>query len=334
MNIETSTRKPMALRRRLLWPLAALLTAAGLSSTALAAYPDRPITLIVPWAAGGGTDATGRFVATLLERELKQPVNVVNRTGGGGIVGHTEISNAKPDGYTIGVVTTELSLYRWLGTSQLTYANYTPLALYNTDPVAIHVQAEKGPKNLNELISAVKAKPGVMKAYGANLGGLAHLSVAGLLTSMNIPLASMPWVPSEGATPSLQLLASDAIEVVATTMPEAQTMVDAKRARTLVIMASKRDPVYPDVLTVKEAVGVDWSLGAWRGIAGPKGMPADVTTRLANALRKVVNDPEFKKLMDSRKFGVEFADPAGFVSYLQTAQERFGVAAKAAGLAK
>ena len=72
MNIETSTRKPMALRRRLLWPLAALLTAAGLSSTALAAYPDRPITLIVPWAAGGGTDATGRFVATLLERELKQ----------------------------------------------------------------------------------------------------------------------------------------------------------------------------------------------------------------------------------------------------------------------
>jgi len=85
---------------------------------------------------------------------------------------------------------------------------------------------------------------------------------------------------------------------------------------------------------VKEAVGVDWSLGAWRGIAGPKGMPADVTTRLANALRKVVNDPEFKKLMDSRKFGIEFADPAGFVSYLQTAQERFGVAAKAAGLAK
>jgi tripartite-type tricarboxylate transporter receptor subunit TctC len=128
MNIETTTRKPMALRRRLLWPLAALLTAAGLSSTALAAYPDRPITLIVPWAAGGGTDATGRFVATLLERELKQPVNVVNRTGGGGIVGHTEISNAKPDGYTIGVVTTELSLYRWLGTSQLTYANYTKKA--------------------------------------------------------------------------------------------------------------------------------------------------------------------------------------------------------------
>lgn len=334
MNIRITTSLLLAMRRRLVWSLAVLLTAAGLSSTAMAAYPDRPITLIVPWSAGGGTDATGRFVAILLERELKQPVNVVNRTGGGGIVGHTEIANAKADGYTIGVITTELSLYRWLGTSQLTYADYTPLALYNTDPIAIHVQAENGPKNLKELLNAVKVKPGVMKASGANLGGMAHLSVAGLLTSLNIPTGSLPWVPSEGATPSLQLLASGAIEVVATTMPEAQTMVDAKRARTLVIMRSTRDPVYPDVPTVKEAVGVDWSLGAWRGVAGPKGMPAEVTTRLADALRKVVNDPEFKKLMDSRKFGVEFADQASFVSYLQTAQERFGVAAKAAGLAK
>ena len=332
-----ATHPTPALRRRLLWPLAGLtaLTAVfGLAAPAAAAYPDRPITMIVPWAAGGGTDATARFVATLLERELKQPVNGVNRTGGGGIVGHTEIANAKADGYTIGVVTTELSLYRWLGTSQLTHANYTPLALYNTDPIGIHVRADDGPKSLKDLLDAVAAKPGAMKASGANLGGLAHLSVAGMLTSLNRPVASLPWVPSEGSTPSLQLLASGAIEVVATTMPEAQTMVDAKRARTLVIMRSTRDPVYPDVPTVKEAVGVDWSLGAWRGVAGPKDMPAEATTRLADALKKVVADPEFRKLMDTRKFGVEFADPAGFVSYLKSAEERFGVSAKAAGLAK
>lgn len=320
--------------RRFLQPIAALAALAAFAGPAAAAYPDRPITVIVPWAAGGGTDATARFVATLLERELKQPVNVVNRTGGGGIVGHTEIANAKPDGYTIGVITTELSLYRWLGTSQLTHANYTPLALYNTDPIGIHVRAEDGPKSLQELLDAVAAKPGVMKASGANLGGLAHLSVAGLLTSLKRPVSSLPWVPSEGSTPSLQLLASGAIEVVATTMPEAQTMVDSKRARTLVIMRSTRDPVYPDVPTVKEAVGVDWSLGAWRGVAGPKGMPAEATSRLADALRKVVTDSEFKKLMDSRKFGVEYADPAGFTAYLQSAEDRFGIAAKAAGLAK
>jgi tripartite-type tricarboxylate transporter receptor subunit TctC len=335
MNMMKITR----ISKRKLLALAtgsALLAAMPLAASAqgAAAYPNRPITMIVPWAAGGGTDATARFVATLLERELKQPVNVVNRTGGGGIVGHTEIANAKADGYTIGVVTTELSLYRWLGTSQLTHANYTPLALYNTDPVGIHVRAEDGPKSLKELLDGVAAKPGVMKASGANLGGLAHLSVAGMLTSLNLPVASLPWVPSEGSTPSLQLLASGAIEVVATTMPEAQTMVDAKRARTLAIMRPTRDPVYPNVPTVKEAVGVDWSLGAWRGVAGPKDMPAEATTRLADALKKVVADPEFRKLMDARKFGVEYADPAGFVSYLKSAEERFGVSAKAAGLAK
>ena len=96
-------RTPLAAaRRRLLCSMVALLAVAGPA----AAFPDRPITLIVPWSAGGGTDATGRFVATLLEKELKQPVNVVNRTGGGGIVGHTAIANARPDGYTLWVITT------------------------------------------------------------------------------------------------------------------------------------------------------------------------------------------------------------------------------------
>jgi tripartite-type tricarboxylate transporter receptor subunit TctC len=321
-------------RVRLRLVLATFSLAVAGAAPVLAAYPERPITLVVPWAAGGGTDATARFVATLLEKELRQPVNVVNRTGGGGIVGHTEIANARPDGYTLGVVTTELSLYKWLGTSQLTHANYTPLALYNTDPVGIHVRADNGPRTMKELMDTVAAKPGAIKASGANLGGLAHLSVAGLLTSLQRPVSAMPWVPSEGSAPSLQLLTSGAIDVVATTMPEAQTMVDARRVRSIAIMKPVRDPAYPDVPTIKESLGVDGSLGAWRGIAGPKGLHADVTARLGEALRKVVGDPEFKKLMDARKFGVEYADPAGFAAYLVQAEARFGVAAKAAGLAK
>lgn len=322
------------MRRTGLAALAPIIVGAVFAAPAMAAYPDRPITLIVPWAAGGGTDATGRFVATLLEKELKQPVNVVNRTGGGGIVGHTEIANARADGYTIGVVTTELSLYKTLGTAQITHADYTPLALYNTDPVGVHVRAEDGPKDMADLVAQIKAKPGALKASGANLGGLAHLSAAGFLTSINQPMTAMPWVPTEGSAPALQLLASSAIAVVVTTLPEAQSMVDAKRVRTIALMGTARDAAYPDIPTVKEAIGTDWSMGAWRGIAGPKGMPAEAVNRLSAALNKVVNDPEFKKLMDARKFGVTFADPAGFSNYLKDAESRFGVAAKAAGLAK
>jgi len=326
-----TARTPLAAaRRRLLCSMVALMAVAGPA----AAFPDRPITLIVPWSAGGGTDATGRFVATLLEKELKQPVNVVNRTGGGGIVGHTAIANARPDGYTLGVITTELSLYKWLGTAQITHADYTPLALYNTDPAGIHVRAGDGPKDLKALMDEVAAKPGSLKASGANLGGLAHLSVAGLLSALQRPVNSLPWVPSEGSAPSMQLLTSGAIAVVATTMPEAQTMVDAGRVKSIAIMSPQRHPGYPAVPTVKEALGVDWSLGAWRGIAAPKGLPADIASKLGQALGKVVNDPEFRKLMDARKFGVQYADPTGFTAYLKDAEASFGIAAKAAGLAK
>ena len=99
-----------------------------------AAYPERPITLIVPWAAGGGTDATARIIGALLEKELGQPVNVVNRTGGSGVVGHSAIALAAPDGYTIGLITVEIGMMHWQGLTELNGASYTPIGLVNADP--------------------------------------------------------------------------------------------------------------------------------------------------------------------------------------------------------
>ena len=104
------------------------------ASTALAQYPQRPIQLIVPWGAGGGTDATARIIGSLLEKELKQPVNVVNRTGGSGVVGHQAIASASPDGYTLGMITVEITMMHWQGLTELKPTNYTPLALMNEAP--------------------------------------------------------------------------------------------------------------------------------------------------------------------------------------------------------
>lgn len=297
------------------------------------AWPTRPVSLIVPWAAGGGTDATGRFVATLLERELGRPINVVNRTGGGGLVGHTEIANARADGYTLGVITTELSLYRTTGAAQLDHRNFTPLALYNTDPQGVHVRAD-GPRDLAQLIAQIRERPGALKASGANLGGAAHLGLVGMLNALGLPPTAAPWVPTDGAAPSLQQLAAGAIQLVTTTMPEAKTMVDAGQVRTIAIMSAQRDPAYPNVPTVKESVNVDWALGAWRGIAGPRNLPEAIATRVRDALRKVVADAEFVRLMGSRSFGIEYADGPAFGTFLETADRRFGDAARAAGLAR
>jgi len=311
--------------------VAALALMAG---AAHAAWPERPVTLIVPWAAGGGTDATGRIVAAMLEERLGQPVSVVNRTGGGGVVGHTEIANAEPDGYTLGVITTELSMFHWVGTSGLTYEDYTLYGLYNTDPTAIHVRADFAADSLEELMAAIDANPGQHKASGANQGGAAHLGLAGLLQASGRAPDAAPWIPTEGAAPSLQLLVSDAIDIVSTTMPEVRSMVDAGEVETLAVMAAERDPAFPDIPTVEEAIGVAWTTGAWRGIAGPAGMPEEVAGVLVPALAEIVASDEFKAFMESRGFGVTWAAPADFADFLATADANFGSAMKAVGLAQ
>ena len=233
--------------------------------TALAAYPERPITLIVPWGAGGGTDATARIVGSLLSEELGQPVNVVNRTGGSGVVGHTAIAQSEADGYTLGIATVEIGMMHWQGLTELTGADFTPLALMNVDPAAVHVGADADYASIKDLLAAVKAEPGALKASGTGQGGIWHVALAGFLKEQGIDPAAIPWVPSQGAAPGLQDLVAGGVEVVACSLPEARSLIDAGRVKSLGIMAPERNPVLPDVPTMQEALGSKWELGAWRG---------------------------------------------------------------------
>ena len=111
-------------------------------SSAFAQYPQRPVQMIVPWGAGGGTDATARIIATLLEKELKQPFNVVNRTGGSGVVGHDAIAKASPDGYTLGMITVEITMMHHVGLTTLKHTDYTPIGLVNADPAGVNVRVD------------------------------------------------------------------------------------------------------------------------------------------------------------------------------------------------
>src|SRR6185436_7388624 len=127
---------------------------------------NRPIQLIVPWGAGGGTDATARIIGTLMERELKKPINVVNRTGGSGVVGHDAIAKATPDGYTLGLITVEIAMMHHVGLTGLTPADYTAIGLVNADPSGIVVRTEAPYKGVKDLLAAIKANPGKFKASG------------------------------------------------------------------------------------------------------------------------------------------------------------------------
>ena len=127
--------------KKLLASLAATVLILGFGAPAQAAYPEQPITLICPWGAGGGTDAVARIVATLMQKDLGVPINVVNRTGGSGVTGHQAIRTAKADGYTIGIGTVELAMMHWMGLTDMTVKDFSPIGAVNLDPAGITVAA-------------------------------------------------------------------------------------------------------------------------------------------------------------------------------------------------
>ena len=314
--------------------LAALALAAAPLPAAAQDYPSRPITLIVPWGAGGGTDATARIIGSLLEKELGQPVTVVNRTGGSGVVGHAAIASAPPDGYTIGLATVEIGMMHWQGLTELTGASYTPIGLVNADPAGIQVRADAPYKTVSELLAAIKANPGKFKASGTGQGGIWHLAIAGLLRDQKIDPAALPWVPSNGAAPGLQDMVAGGVEVAPCSLPEARSLIDAGKVKSLAIMDAKRSALYPNVPTLKEAIGSDWTMAAWRGIVAPKGIPAEARDKLSAAVRKVAASKEYTDFMASRGFGVIYAGPEDFGRFMAKSDTDLGATMKAVGMAK
>lgn len=314
--------------------IASLTLVAAALPVAAQGYPTRPVTLIVPWGAGGGTDATARIVGSLLEKEIGQPVTVVNRTGGSGVVGHSAIASAPPDGYTIGLATVEIGMMHWQGLTELTGASYTPLGLVNADPAGIQVRSDAPYKTVNELLAAIKANPGKMKASGTGQGGIWHLAIAGLLRDQKIDPAAVPWVPSNGAAPGLQDMVAGGIEIAPVSLPEARSLIDAGKVKSLAIMNDKPAALYPNVATLKAATGSDWTMAAWRGMVAPKGIPAEARDKLSAAIKKIAASKEYNDFMSSRGFGVVYAGPDEFGKFMAKSDAELGATMKAVGIAK
>jgi tripartite-type tricarboxylate transporter receptor subunit TctC len=321
-------------RRSLVATAAAAVLAAAAAAPALAQeYPDRPLTLIVPWGAGGGTDATARIVAALLEEELGQPVSVVNRTGGSGVVGHSAIAQAEADGYTIGMATVEIGMMHWQGLTELTYEDYTPIALVNFDPAAIQVRADAPWEDLEALVEHVRENPGQLTASGTGQGGIWHLAIAGFLSQLDIAPDAVRWVPSEGAAPGLQDLVAGGVDVVPCSIPEARSLLEAGRVRSLGVMSSERNEAFPDIPSAEESLGVAWEIGAWRGIVAPQGIPEEVRERLAEALEAVYNDDQYAEFMAGQGFGRAWAAGDEFAEFMRESNDNLGAVMREVGLA-
>ncbi|TGV05816.1 tripartite tricarboxylate transporter substrate binding protein [Alcaligenaceae bacterium 429] len=317
-------------------PFALAISALALSvsaSAVMAAYPDRPITLIVPWAAGGGSDNIARTIAIALEQELGQPVNVVNRAGGGSVVGHTVLANSKPDGYTLGLMTGEVSMMHWQGLTKLDHTAYTPIAQINYDYAGVQVSADSPYQNVGELIEAIRAQPaGTLKASGVGQGGIWHIAFGGLLVDQGIDPKAVQWIPSEGAAPAMTDLVAGGIDIAPTSVPEARSMMDAGRVKSLAIMAPERNPVFNQVPTLKEEINSDYALGEWRAIGGPKGMDPEVVATLEAALEKAYQSDIYQDFMTKQGFGAVWRNTADFTQFLVDTDAVMGETVEKLGL--
>ncbi|WP_114375315.1 tripartite tricarboxylate transporter substrate binding protein [Elioraea thermophila] len=323
------------LTRRSLGRAAALAGAAALARPASAqAYPVRPIQFIVPWGAGGGTDYHSRTIAALMERELGQPVNVVNRTGGSGVVGHSAIAEAAPDGYTIGAVTVEIGMMHWQGLTRLTWRDYTPIAMMNLVPAGVQVAADSPWRTLKDMIDAIRANPGRYKSSGTGQGGIWHLAIAGLLQSVGLPPDAAPWIPSDGAASGLRELVAGGVHIVPCGIAEAAPLIRAGRVRSLAVMMPQRLPAFPDVPTVKEAIGSDWTLASYLSVMGPKGLPAAIARRLEEAALKAMATEQWKAAMEARGFGVNPMPAAELAAFVEKSDRDLGAVMRALGLAR
>lgn len=307
---------------------AGLLAVAGCGGPA--AYPNRTVVLIVPWAAGGGTDRVARKLADLLQRELGQPVVVQNQTGGSGASGHEAGSKARPDGYTLTMGTFELSTMRVMGISKLTYRDFQPLAMVNGDAAAIIVRPDAPWQNLRELLDDARKRPDQIKMSGTAAGGAWDLARVGLLLADNQPAKNIRWVPSQGSAPSLVDLLGGHIDAVCCSLPEAASQLDAKQLRVLGVMSSERVPAYPDVKTAREE-GLNWEAVGWRGLLLPKGTPEDVRLLLTEKLSKILASEEFREYMAKNGFAIKLREGSEFERFLAAQEDRWRSVIDSAG---
>jgi len=197
----------------------------------------------------------------------------------------------------------------------------------------VNVKADAPWKNVKELLDYAKANPGKLKASGTGKGGIWDLARAGMLKAAGISVDAIPWVPSEGAAPGLQELVAGGVQVVTCSLPEARALIEAKKVRALAVMADQRAEIFPDVPTLKE-LGLNWTMGAWRGITLPKGTPGDVVAILEKAVQKAVDSKEFKEFMQKNGFGIMYQPAAEFDRFMAEEDEVKGKLMKEAGIAK
>ena len=251
-------------------------------------YPDKPITLIVPWPPGGASDVTPRSLLKTMSEELKQPVIIVNRPGAAAVVGTLEMERAAPDGYTIGTYSYSQTLTNFTAPNPPSLANVVPVAKVMYSPATLTVNANFPANNLAEFVRYAKANPGKVRSANSGKGASAHIFAEAFDQITGIKETHVPF---NGYAPAITAVAGGHIEATCIPVGDVHAMVKAGKLKMLAVAMQERHYLYPNVPTMKE-LGVNLDTGNWVGFVAPKGVSEEIIAKLDRAIDKALKSPE------------------------------------------
>jgi len=282
-------------------------------------YPEREITLIVPVAPGGGSDLTMRALARELETILGVPVVVVNRPGAGGAVGLSEAAKAKPDGYTLVMVTEYNYNLPMTQKVDFTLDSFDYIAAVNFDPAAIAVGKDSPWQTINDLVKFATENPGVVTIGNSGFGNIWHIAAVAF---ENASGAKFVHVPFNGAAPCITAALGGHISAMVASPPEMAAQIQAGNLRLLGVMSEKRSDLFPDVPTFREQ-GYDLVFGTWRGVALPAGADESIINILENAIKQAVESEGFREFMQKQGLGILYRSREELIKFIHEDQIRF-----------
>lgn len=271
-------------------------------------FPNKPIKLIVPWSAGGGTDAIARALAKSGEKHLGVPVVVENKPGGTGAVGLGETVKAAADGYTLAVLPVELSFLKDQGIYPFDFSNFTRIMNLNTDPSALTVKADAPWNTLAEFVDYARKNPGKIKIGHSGTGMLWHLAAATLALETD---TQYTYVPFNGAADAIASVLGKNIDAVTVSGAEVSAQVRAGEMKILAVFGERRMDIFPNVPTAREQ-GFEVVVNTFRGLGGPAGIPEDRVAILHEGFKKMMEEPEFIQIISNMGLGIDYRNTADY----------------------
>lgn len=314
-----------------LWKAAA---AALLSITALgahAAYPEKPIRLVIGFPAGGPLDQHARLLSERLQQVLGQPIVIDYKAGAGGTVGAQEVMKAAPDGYTLMLANTGVMVINPALYSKLPYQtlrDFTPIARSAMQPLALLVNPKVPAQNLKEFMDYARARPGQVNYGSAGNGGISHLVPEMFKSATGLFMVHIPY---RGSAPAFTDLMGGQVQFMAESIPQAAAYHKQGKVRALAVTSRERNPALPDIPTVMENGLKDFEVVGFYGFLAPANLPRDVRDRLSDAFRQVLTSPEIRNRMITQGADPAFLGAEDFSKFLAAEMPRWAEAVRKSG---